>query len=105
METQPILRANIKVPIRNFSAGYETSKFNPDASHLTQSVNETIGEETGDYYPVFYDAFSWSTQSAEMLQNALRCTDRKRRFVVYEPVRSAVLFVTIYGWRQEDIFL
>ncbi len=45
------------------------SKFNPDASHLTYctSANETIGEEIGDHYPVSYNVFALSTQSAEML--------------------------------------
>ncbi len=30
---------------------------------------------------------------------------RKKQFVVYEHDRSAVLCFTIYGWKQEDIFL
>ncbi len=37
---------------------------------LPTLANETIIEETEDYYPVFYPAFAWSAQSAEVLQNA-----------------------------------
>ncbi len=69
------------------------------------SANETISEETGDFCPVCSYAFAWSAQSTETLQNALRHTDQKRRSVVYEHDRPAVLFLTIYGWKQEDIFL
>ncbi len=32
---------------------------------LPTSANEIISEETGDYYPVFYNAFAWSAQSAK----------------------------------------
>ncbi len=38
---------------------------------LPTSANETIGEEMGDYYPVFSNAFVRSAQSVEMIQNAL----------------------------------
>ncbi len=48
------------------------SKFNTKASY------ETTDEEIGVYYPVFYDAFAWSAQSAETLQHALQHTDQKR---------------------------
>ncbi len=63
---------------------------------LPTSVNETIGEDTGDYYPVF---------SVETLQDALQHTVRKRQFVVYERDRSTALFFTPYGWKQENLFL
>ncbi len=66
---------------------------------------ETTDEEIGVYYPVFYDAFAWSAQSAETLQHALQHTDQKRWFTVYEHDQSAGLFFIIYGWRQKDIFL
>ncbi len=46
-----------------------------------------------------------SAQSAETLQNASKHTERKRRFVEHKHDRSAVLFFTIYGWKQEDICL
>ncbi len=65
------------------------------------SANKTIGDEFGDYYP----AFARSAQSAETLRNVLQYTDRNRPFVVFEYDRSAVLFFTIYGWKQENIFL
>ncbi len=71
---------------------------------LPSSVNETISEETGDYHPVLYNAFVRSAQSAETLRNTLRHTDQKRRFAVYEHDHIAVLFFTISGWKQEDIF-
>ncbi len=64
---------------------------------LPTSANETISEEIGDYYPVFYDAFARTTQSAETLRNASQHKDQKRRFVVYEHDRSAVVFFSIYG--------
>ncbi len=75
------------------------SKFITEASHLTYrtSANETIGTETGDYYPVFYNVFAQSAQSAEMLLKALQHTVEKRRFVVYKHDRSAVLSFTTYG--------
>ncbi len=62
-------------------------------------------KKTGDYHPVFYKDFARSAQSAETLWNTLGQTDWKRRFAVYEHDQSAVLFFTICGWRQEDIFL
>ncbi len=43
--------------------GYKASKFNPDASRLTNITNETISEETADYCPDFYSVFAWSAQS------------------------------------------
>ncbi len=67
------------------------SKFNTDVSHLTYII-----EEIGDYYPVF----ARSAQSAETLRNALRCTDRKRQFVVYERDRPAA--TTMGGSREES---
>ncbi len=46
------------------------SKFNSDASHLT---NETIDEEIEDYYPIFYNAFAFcplsQLKSYEILYN------------------------------------
>ncbi len=45
---------------------------------LLTSGNETIGEQTGDYYPVCYNAFTHSAQSAKTLQNALRHRDQRR---------------------------
>ncbi len=68
-------------------------------------ANETFEEEIGDYCPGFSVAFAQSAQSAETLQNALRYTDKKRRFVVSKHDQSTVLFFTIYSWKQEDIFL
>ncbi len=59
---------------------------------LPTSSDETIGEKIGDFYPVFNNAFARSAQSAEMLQNALWQTDRKRRFVYDQHYQSAVLF-------------
>ncbi len=47
---------------------------------LPTLANEIIGEDTGDYYPVFYTAFARSAQSEE--------TDQKRRFVIYKRDRS-----------------
>ncbi len=41
----------------------EHSKFNTDVSHLTYITNETIVEETGDYYPVFYNVFALLAQT------------------------------------------
>ncbi len=73
-----------------------------DASHLTYISKR--GCHRGDY-PVFYDAFAQSAQSMETLRNALRHKDQKRRLVIYEHDRSAVFFFTVYGWKQEDIFL
>ncbi len=73
-------------------------KINTDAS------NETIGKETGDYCPVFYNAFARFAQSAEMLRHALRHTDQRGWFVVNEHVWYTVPFFTIYGWKQKNIF-
>ncbi len=64
---------------------------------LAASPNETISEESGTYYPFFYSVFARSAQSAEMLQNALRHTAKKRRFVVKKHNRGTVLFFTITG--------
>ncbi len=72
---------------------------------LPTSANETIVDEIGDYCPVFYSVFAQSAKSAGTLWNTSQHTDQKRRFVVYECDRSAVLFSTICGWKQEDIFL
>ncbi len=38
---------------------------------LPTSANETIGEESANYYLVFYNAFALFALSAEMLLNAL----------------------------------
>ncbi len=46
-----------------------------------------------------------SAQSAETQRNALQHTDLTRGFVVFEHDRTADLFFTIYGGKQEDIFL
>ncbi len=62
------------------------------------SANKTIGEETGD--PVFNNALPGVLSQRTRIESFW-----KRRFVVYEHDRSAVLFFTIYGWKQEDIFL
>ncbi len=43
---------------------------------LPTLANETIGKELGDYYPVFYNVFARSAQSAKMLQKALQYSDR-----------------------------
>ncbi len=59
---------------------------------LSASANETIGEEIGDYSPVFHSVFARSAQSVETLPNALWHTDRKRQFVVYKHDWSTVLF-------------
>ncbi len=64
---------------------------------LPTSTNETINEKTEDYYR--------SAQLAEKLQNASWHIDWKTQFVVYKHDRSAVLFFTIYGWKQENTFL
>ncbi len=61
--------------------------------------------QIGDCYPVVHTAFGRSTRSADMLQNALQHTDQKRQFDSNEHDRSAVLFFTLYGWKQEDVFL
>ncbi len=53
--------------------------------------------------PVCYDVFARSAQSAETRWNTAHRP--KRRFVVYEHDRSAVLFFTLCGWKQEEIFL
>ncbi len=37
---------------------------------LSTSTNDTMGEEIGDYYPVFHDAFAPNTQSTERLKKA-----------------------------------
>ncbi len=71
---------------------------------LPTSANETIGEKIGDYNTVFYRVFALSAQSAETLRNALRHTDQKRWFAVYKHDRSAALFFTICGRKQDDIF-
>ncbi len=42
------------------------------------------------------------TQSVEKLEHLV--AHRPEQFV-YEHDRCALLFVTIYGWKQEDIFL
>ncbi len=49
-------------------------------------------EEIGDYCPVLYNAFPWSAQSAEKIQNTLQLTERKRQFVVHEGDRSCSLY-------------
>ncbi len=68
------------------------------------SQNETTGDESGDYCPVFYNTFAQSAQSSETLQNALRHTDRKSLYVVCEHDRSTVFVFTICGWKRQDIF-
>ncbi len=45
---------------------------------LPTSANETVGEEIGDYCPVFYNASAQSAQSAETH------SDHKTQFVVYK---------------------
>ncbi len=80
------------------------SKFNIAASYLNY-IGRDHRKEIWDYHPVFYNASARSAQSAEMRQNTLRYTERKRQFVDYEHDRSAVLFFTIYSWKQEDILL
>ncbi len=72
---------------------------------LPTLANETIVKEIEDNYPVSYNAFARSAQSAETLRNAAQLTDRKRRFIVHEHDRSAALFLTVCGWKQEDISL
>ncbi len=61
--------------MRNFELVLNQSKFNPDASRRV---------------------FARSAESAETLRNVLRHTDQKRRFVVHEHDRSAVLFYTLW---------
>ncbi len=87
------------------------SKFKSDDSHLTYISKEDHWR--GDWrllpvlLPVFYIALALSAhsdRSLETLQNTLRYKDRKRRLVL-ENDRSAVLFLRIDGWKQEDIFL
>ncbi len=56
---------------------------------LPTSTNETISKEIGDYYPVFYNTFARSVQSAETLQNVKLHTDR-----------STVLFFINGAWKQ-----
>ncbi len=77
---------------------------NTDASRLTYIGKRDHREKIGDYYPDFYNAFACSAQSAETLRSALQHTDGQRWFVVYEHDRSAVPFLTIYGWKQENFF-
>ncbi len=82
------------------------SKFNTNAPHLAyrKLANKTIGDEIGDFYPVFYNAFAKSAQSAEKLRNTSQHTDQKRRFVVNQHDRSTVLFLLFtFGGRR--IFL
>ncbi len=57
---------------------------------LPTSVNETISEKTGDYYPVFYNDFA--AQSVETLLSVLWHTDWMRRIVVDKHDRSSVIF-------------
>ncbi len=47
----------------------------------------------------------WLFRSAEMLQNAPRHTDRKRRFVVSFMIDPHFLFFSINGLKREDVFL
>ncbi len=68
---------------------------------LPWSANKTISYQTGDYYPVHYNAFARSAQSAETLQNTLRHTCR----FVYKHDQSAVLFFCYLCLGAEDIFL
>ncbi len=42
---------------------------------MPKSANKNIGEEIGDWYPVFYNAFDQYTQSAETLKNAVWHTE------------------------------
>ncbi len=65
---------------------------------LPTSANETIGDEIGDYYLVFYNGFARSVQSVEMLRNTLQHTRQKRWFVVYEHDRFAVIFLEAGGY-------
>ncbi len=72
------------------------SKFYTDASHISQTRRLKIATSS---------AFAQSAQLAETLQNALWQTDQKRQFVIYEHNRSPVLFFSVCGWKQEDVFL
>ncbi len=67
---------------------------------LPISANDTIGEENGNYHPVF----AWSTQSAEAMKH-FKAHRQEETICIYEHDWSAALFFAIYGWKQEDIFL
>ncbi len=88
-----------KVPTRNFSLLTKQSKFNVVATHFIYISK--WDHQWGDWrlLSAFYNA------NAETLWNTLKCTDWKRRFVVYEHDQFAGLWFTIYGCKQESIFL
>ncbi len=72
--------------------------------HISRTL-ATISKEIGDYIPVFYDAFAWSSQKSETLWHDFGHAHRKWWFIVCKGDQSAFLFFTICGWKQEDIFL
>ncbi len=67
---------------------------------LPSSANETIGKENGVNYPVLYNAFAQSTQSA-VTKTLYGRQDQKRWFVVNENDQSAVFFFK-YLWLEAE---
>ncbi len=72
---------------------------------MPKSANKNIGEEIGDWYPVFYNAFDQYTQSAETLKNAVRHTDQERRFVIKEQNQSAISFLLSMAGSRRIFFI
>ncbi len=66
---------------------------------LPTLANKTIGKEIGDHYPIFYNI---SAQSAETRYGTQSGTDYPMLPSLIDPLFS---FLTICGWKQEDIFL
>ncbi len=65
---------------------------------LPTTANETVGEEIGDFCPVFNNAFARPAQSVETLWNALRHTDRKRQFLSLFSKTNTHTWQDLYGF-------
>ncbi len=68
---------------------------------LPTSANETINRETGDNYPVFKKALPGPFSQ----QKCFTAHRPEETICVYKHDWSSVLFFTLYGWKQKDIFL
>ncbi len=90
--------------MRNFLQVMTQSKFNSDASQLTCSTlaNETISK--GEWRLLAF-LLRCLCLIRSVGGNALHHTAWKRQCVVDERARAAVLFFTIFGWKQKDISL
>ncbi len=87
------LYAGFKVPTRNFQLIIKQSKYITVASHLTYRQINPLARRL--------EITILSLQCYETLYSTHR---PEETFVVYKHYQSTVLFLSIYGWKQEDFF-